>query len=108
MADAKNDKDKLTKASAAVRLKDIGRDRRSGGPTNEDADERKELQACLKLTEHAADLGTKLKTAQETLNTKVAAQYGQLTVDEIRTLVVEEVKQLAATVAAHIQKMGTY
>ena len=141
LADARNEKDKLTKASAAARLKDIKKD-------PDAAEERKVLQAYLKLTEQAADLGTKLKTAQETLITKVAAKYGQLTEDEIKTLVVDdkwlatlaaavqgeldrvsqtltgrirlladryaaplpqivdEVEQLAAKVAAHLEKMG--
>ena len=141
LADAKNDKDKLTKASAAARLKDIKKDPAA-------ADERKVLQAYLQLTEQATDLGTQLKTAQETLITKVAAKYGQLTEDEIKTLVVDdkwlatlaaavqgeldrvsqtltgrirqladryaaplpqivdEVEQLAATVAGHLKKMG--
>jgi type I restriction enzyme M protein len=148
LAEAKNDKDKLTKASAAARLKDIGRDRRPGGPTNEDADERKVLQAYVKLAEQAADTCAKLKTAQEELTAKVAAKYPKLTEDEIKTLVVSdkwlatlaaavqgeldrvsqtltgrirqlaeryasplpqltaEVEQLAAKVAAHLEKMG--
>ena len=94
LADAKNDKDKLTKASAAARLKDVKKDL-------EAADERKVLQAYLKLTEQAADLGTKLKTAQETLITKVAAKYAQLTEDEIKTLVVDD--KWLATIAAAVQ-----
>ena len=94
LADAKNDKDKLTKASAAARLKDIKKD-------PDAADERKTIEAYLKLTEQAADLGTKLKTAQETLITKVAAKYGQLTEDEIKTLVVED--KWLATLAAAVQ-----
>ncbi len=139
LSDAKNDKDKLTKASA--RLKDIKKD-------PDAADERKAIEAYLKFTEKATNLGTKLKTAQETLITKVVAKYGQLTEDEIKTLVVDnkwlatlaaavqseldrvsqtltgrirlladryasplpqltdEVAQLAAKVAAHLEKMG--
>ncbi len=141
LADARNDKDKLTKVSAAARLKDIKKD-------PDAADERKVLQAYLKLTEQATDLSTKLKAAQEALITKVFAKYGQLTEDEIKTLVVDdkwlatlaaavqgeldrvsqtltgrirlladryaaplpqivdEVEQLAAKVAAHLEKMG--
>ncbi len=141
LAEAKNDKDKLTKASAAARLKEIKKD-------PDAADERKMLQSYVNLSEKAADVGTKLKAAQDALITKVAAKYGQLSEDEIKTLVVDdkwlatlaaavqgeldrvsqtltsrirqladryasplpqivdEVEQLAATVAAHLQKMG--
>ena len=83
LEDARNDKDKLTKASAAARLKDIGR-------TDPDtAEERQALKDYLGLTEQEAETGTKLKTAQDDLMAKVAARYGQLTEAEIHTLVVE-------------------
>ena len=83
LEDARNDKDKLTKASAAARLKDIGR-------TDPDtAEERQALKNYLDLTEQEAETGTKLKTAQDDLMAKVAARYGQLTEAEIHTLVVE-------------------
>ena len=94
LAEAKNDKDKLTKASAAARLKDIKKD-----PDAED--ERKVLQAYVKLAEQASDTGAKLKTAQEELTAKVAAKYPKLTEDEIKTLVV--IDKWLATLAAAVQ-----
>ena len=94
LAEAKNDKDKLTKASAAARLKDIKQD-------PDAADERKVLQAYVKLAEQAADTGAKLKTAQEELTAKVAAKYPKLTEDEIKTLVVSD--KWLATLAAAVQ-----
>jgi type I restriction enzyme M protein len=94
LAEAKNDKDKLTKASAAARLKDIKKD-------PDAADERKVLQAYVKLAEQATDTGTKLKTAQEELTAKVAAKYPKLTEDEIKTLVV--IDKWLATLAAAVQ-----
>ena len=94
LAEAKNDKDKLTKASAAARLKDIKKD-------PDAADERKVLQAYVKLAEQAADTGAKLKTAQEALIAKVAAKYPKLTEDEIKTLVVDD--KWLATLAAAVQ-----
>ena len=161
LAEAKNDKDKLTKASAAARLKDLrpgsakpqlGAKKKAAelglSAPSEDAEEIATLQAYLKLAEQASDTGTKLKTAQETLITKVAAKYPKLSEDEIKTLVVsdkwlatlaaavqgeldrvsqtltgrirlladryasplpqitDEVAQLAAKVAAHLEKMG--
>ena len=94
LAEAKNDKGKLTKASAAARLKDIKKD-------PDAADERKVLQAYVKLAEQASDTGTKLKTAQEELTEKVAAKYPKLTEDEIKTLVVSD--KWLATLAAAVQ-----
>jgi type I restriction enzyme M protein len=94
LAEAKNDKDKLTKASAAARLKDIKQ-----APDADD--ERKVLQAYVKLAEQAADTGAKLKTAQEELTAKVAAKYPKLTEDEIKTLVVSD--KWLATLAAAVQ-----
>jgi type I restriction enzyme M protein len=94
LEDAKNDKDKLTKASVAARLKDIKKDA-------EAADERKALQDYLTLSEQEADTGAKLKAAQDALMEKVAAKYGQLTEDEIKALVVDD--KWLATVATAVQ-----
>jgi type I restriction enzyme M protein len=94
LAEAKNDKDKLTKAAAATRLKDIKKD-------PDAADERKVLQAYVKLAEQASDAGAKLKTAQEELTAKVAAKYPKLSEDEIKTFVVSD--KWLATLAAAVQ-----
>ena len=91
---AKNDKDKLTKASVAARLKDIKGDADA-------ADERKVLNDYLALAEKAAATSTKVGDAQEALLLKVAAQYGKLTEDEIKTLVVDD--KWLATIAAAVQ-----
>jgi type I restriction enzyme M protein len=48
-----------------------------------------------------ADTGAKLKAAQDALIIKVAAKYGQLTEDEIKTLVVDD--KWLATLAAAVQ-----
>ena len=91
---AKNDKDKLTKASVAARLKDIKGDADA-------ADERKVLNDYLALAEKAAATSAKVGDAQEALLLKVAAQYGKLTEDEIKTLVVDD--KWLATLAAAVQ-----
>jgi type I restriction enzyme M protein len=91
---AKNDKDKLTKLSVAQRLKDIKRDADS-------ADERKVLSDYLALIEKKAATSTKLDEAQEALIDKVATQYGKLTEDEIKALVVDD--KWLATLAAAVQ-----
>jgi len=92
LAEAKNDKDKLTKASVAARLKEIKGDADSG-------EERKVLSDYLALIEKEAASSAKASDAQEALLAKVAAQYGKLTEDEIKTLVVDD-KWLAALAAA--------
>src|SRR5271165_552317 len=89
---AKNDKDKLTKASITARLKEIKGDADA-------ADERKVLDGYLALAEKEAANSAKIKEAQDTLLTKVAAQYGKLAEDEIKTLVVDD-KWLATFAAA--------
>jgi type I restriction enzyme M protein len=91
---AKNDKDKLTKASVAARLKDIKGDADA-------ADERKVLNDYLALAEKAAATSAKVSDAQDALLLKVAGQYGKLTEDEIKTLVVDD--KWLATIAAAVQ-----
>jgi type I restriction enzyme M protein len=92
LEDAKNDKDKVTKASAAARLREVKADRGS-------ADERKALEDYLALSEQETAASAKLKSAQDALIEKVAVKYGQLTEDEIKTLVADD-KWLAKVSAA--------
>jgi type I restriction enzyme M protein len=98
---AKNDKDKLTKASVAARLKEI-----KGDP--DAADERKMLGDYLALIEKEAAITAKVKAAQEALMAKVAAQYGKLTEDEIKTLVVDDkwLARLAAVVQGELDRVS--
>jgi type I restriction enzyme M protein len=91
---AKNDKDKLTKASVTARLKEIKGDADA-------ADERKVLNDYIALIEKEAATSARVKAAQDALMAKVAAQYGKLTEDEIKTLVVED--KWLATLAAAVQ-----
>ena len=94
MEDAKTEKDKLTKAFVTARLKEI--------KTDPDADdERKVLQDYLALAEEEADTSSKTKTTRDSLMAKVAAEYGQLTEDEIKTLVVDD--KWLTTLAAAVQ-----
>ena len=93
LEDAKNDRDKFTRASVAARLREIGK------ADPDTADERKVLQDYLALIEQDADVGAKLRAAQDALMVKVAARYGQLTEEEIKTLVVDD-KWLATLATA--------
>jgi type I restriction enzyme M protein len=92
LADAKNDKGKLTKVSAKARLSDIKHDKTA-------ADERKLLQTYVDLTEQEATASKKVKDATKALDAQVATQYSQLTVSDIKTLVVVN-KWLAALEAS--------
>ena len=83
LEDAKNDKDKLTKASVTARLKEIKTD-------PDGVDERTLLRSYLTLAEDEAEASVKLKSAQDSLMTKVAARYGQLTEAEIQAMVVDD------------------
>ena len=92
LEDAKNDKDKVIKASVAARLKDINSDPYA-------ADERKLLADHLALNEREASAAIALKAAQERLMEHVARQYAKLTEGDIKTLVVDD-KWLATLGAA--------
>jgi type I restriction enzyme M protein len=91
---AKNDKDKLTKASITARLKEIK-------GNEETADEREVLSDYLALIQKEAASSAKLKEAQEALLAKVATKYAKLTEDEIKALVVDD--KWLATLAASVQ-----
>jgi type I restriction enzyme M protein len=101
LEDAKNDKDKLTKASATARLKEIKTDMDA-------ADERQELQAYLSLLDHEAALSSGIKTAQEALISKVGAKYEQLTGADIKVLVVDDkwIEKLATAVQAELDRVS--
>jgi type I restriction enzyme M protein len=92
--EAKTEKGKLTKVSVNTRLKEIKPDRES-------ADERKALEGYLALIEKEASASKKVKEAQKALDAKVAAQYGKLSENEIKTLVVDD--KWLATLAADLQ-----
>ena len=94
LEDARNDKDKLTKASVAARLKDIKSD-------PDAADEIGGLKEYLALIDDESAASAKLKVAEDALIAKVAGKYGQLTDDEIKTLVVDD--KWMTTIAAAVQ-----
>ena len=81
MADAKNDKDRITKASVQKRLKEL---------TIADTEEIKILQDYLKLAEQEAAVNQQIKAAQDILEKKVLGKYKTLTEAEIKTLVVAD------------------
>ena len=83
MADATNDKGKVTKAGVKDRLKTIQHELESG-------EERDALMRCLALIEAESSMGKAVKDAQAKLDQRVLVCYALLTEAEIKTLVVED------------------
>jgi len=92
LAEAKNDKGKLTAKTVKARLGEIKGDKDA-------ADERKLLNQYLALAERESDASTRAKEARKVLDVKVTAKYPKLTIDEIKALVVDD-KWLASLAAA--------
>jgi len=92
LADARNDKDKITKVSATARLHVVKGDKDA-------ADERKVLVEFLSLVEKEQKVSASAKAAHEALTAKIVAKYAKLTDDDIKTMVVDD-KWLATTEAA--------
>lgn len=101
MADAKNEKDKISKTSVQKRLKEIQTD-------NDEADEREILQAYMKLTEQEAEAGKKIKEAQKELEKKILEKYKTLSVEEIKILVIEDkwLSHLESNVQTEMQRIS--
>lgn len=78
-----NDSGKITKANLNERIRKIKSD-----PTF--ADELKVLKAYLNLIEQEAEISKQIKVKVEFLDKYVLTKYGDLTQDEIKTLVVDE------------------
>jgi type I restriction enzyme M protein len=98
---AKNDKDKITKVSVTERLKEIKKDADAG-------EERKVLNAYLILIQKDAEIRAKISESQEELINNVVAQYGKLTEDEIKTLVVDDkwLNSLAGAVQGELDRVS--
>jgi len=101
LTEVKNDKDKITKGSITVRIKEI-----KGDP--EYSDELKALNDYLALLEKEAEVNDQVKKADKELEAKVATKYGKLTEDEIKTLVVEDkwMTTLAASVQSELDRVS--
>ena len=101
LADAKNDKGKLTKASVKARMEEIS--------TVADMDEeRKMLKDYLVLIETEAIANKTIKEAMKVLDARVAAKYIKLTKDEVKILVVDDkwMGTLAAVVQSELNRVS--
>jgi type I restriction enzyme M protein len=100
-ADARNDKDKINKASVQKRLYEMADDK--------DAyDERKVLREYMKLAEEETEENKKIKESQAILEKRVLAKYKALSIEEIKTLVVEDtwLAQLEQDVQTEMQRIS--
>jgi type I restriction enzyme M protein len=102
LADALDDKEKLTKASVSARLKAVRSDRSVRSDESEsEASEEETLVAYLAMLDQHTTTKARLKTAQDDLEAKLDAQYPTLTEADIQTLVVDD--KWLATLAAAVQ-----
>lgn len=94
--DALNDKDKVTKATVTARLK-----------LATDADEKAALKQAKKLFDAEAEAKKALKDAQEALDLAVFKQYPQLSIDEIKSLIVDDkwLASLESNIVAEIERV---
>ena len=100
LAEALNDKGNVTKGGIKGALKAY-----EGDPESED--ERAILARCLELIDAESGAAKAVKQARDALDQKVLAQYGKLTEDEIKTLVVEDkwFASLRAAVDGEVQRL---
>lgn len=94
--DALNDKDKVTKATVTTRLK-----------VATDSDEKSALKQAKKLFDNEADAKKALKEAQDVLDLAVFKQYPKLSIDEIKTLIVDDkwLATLQSNIEAEIERV---
>ena len=96
LVEAINDKDKITKASVAARTKLA---------TN--AEELKALKQATKLFNAEASAKKTVKEAQEALDLAVFNKYPELTIDEVKALIVDDkwLATLQANIVAEIERV---
>ena len=94
--DALNDKDKVTKATVTARLK-----------LATDPDEKAALKQAKKLFDAEGDAKKALKEAQDSLDLAVFRQYPKLSIDEIKSLIVNDkwLATLESNIVAEIERV---
>lgn len=100
LEDAKNDKDKVTKASAKARLIETKK-------LKEVDEERAALERCLELFEQESEASNAVKDAQINLDEKVFAHYAKLKEADIKQLVVDDkwLTAVAAQIAGEVERV---
>ena len=95
------DNDKISKASVQKRIKEIKN-------SADDADELAVLQKYLALFEKEADTKKAIKDAEKDLEKKVLTKYPTLTLEEVKTLVVDRkwMDELSARVLGEVDRLS--
>ncbi|MBY6212369.1 type I restriction-modification system subunit M [Microbulbifer agarilyticus] len=96
LSEALNDKDKITKATVTARLKQAS-----------DAEEKRALKQAKKLFDAEAAAKKAHKEAEDRLDQRVLAQYGQLTEEDIQALLIDDkwLASLEAAIQAEIERV---
>lgn len=100
LAEATNDKGKVTKGGVKDRLKAIA------GEAESD-EERDALERCLALIDAESEASTSVKKAQAALDEMALARYAKLTEVEVKALVVEDkwLASLRAAIDGEVQRV---
>ncbi|WP_394173475.1 type I restriction-modification system subunit M [Thalassotalea litorea] len=103
LVEALNDKDKITKASVAARIKELNVIPAQAGISEEIA----ALKQATKLFNAEAAAKKAAKEAQEALDLTVFNQYPKLSIDEIKTLTVDDkwLATLQANIVSEIERV---
>jgi type I restriction enzyme M protein len=84
LSNAIDDKGKISKGNLQKAIKDLGK------RNTDNVDEYDMLQAYKKLMENESEVQTKIKATKADLEKKVIVKYPKLSIDEIKTIVVEK------------------
>lgn len=107
-ANARNENDKLNKASVAQRIKELERERNLSGEDEESRAELIALEQYLALVEREAKASKKVREAVAALDRKVSGKYSALSEDEVKTLVIDDkwMQTLNAGVRAEVERIA--
>jgi type I restriction enzyme M protein len=105
---AKNENDKLNRASVVARIKELERERNLNGGNDESKAELDALEMYLGLIEGEAKAGKKVRDARAELDRKVSEKYSELDADEVKTLVVDDkwFETLDAAVRSELERIA--
>ena len=101
LAEAKNEKGKLTKASVKARIAEVAGDKDA-------SDEKMILKEYMALIEKELAANKLMKEAVKTLDAEVTTKYGKLGTDEVKSLVVDDkwMGTLAVVVQSELDRVS--
>lgn len=107
LEDAKNNKDKVTKANVKTLLKELKTASGQLSFAAEDTSEIVIVEKCLELFDAESEASDAVKQAQLELDNKVLDKYAELTEAEIKTLVIKDKWMVAiqSAITAEVQRV---